>query len=162
MDDVKFGIPEQIKVSHVPAKNKDESPLIMIVEDNQFVAQFVEEILRQIGANVIVARSGPEAVDLFISAKDSISLVILDYGIPGMHASQLVNRFRTLQSGIKVVISSGYEECEIFSDISRKEIDGFIAKPYEVRPFLNLLSQLLPIVSTSATYSSTTHEGDPL
>ena len=138
-----------ISVSQTSSKSKSLSPVIMIVEDNQYVAQFVEEILRQIGAIVIVARSGPEAIDLFLSEKDQISLVLLDYGIPGMHASQLVNRFRSLKSGVKVVVSSGYEEAEIFSDLSRKEIDGFIAKPYEINTFVELVSNLLPHAAIS-------------
>ncbi|MCC6931722.1 MAG: response regulator [Deltaproteobacteria bacterium] len=116
---------------------------VLIVEDNQIVAQIEEEVIKSLGVDVFVARTGPEAVDIFIENMNKISVVILDFAIPGMHASQLVARLRGLKENLKLILASGYQEQDIFADLSPHDVDGFIPKPFEIRTFVLMLNEAI-------------------
>lgn len=106
------------------------SQTILIVEDDPVVNEFLQEVLSSFGFQVLIAMDGEQGLSLFEAEKEGIFCVILDFGLPGMHASRVLSRMREINTQVKILLSSGYAPSDINEDISLDSVDGFIPKPY--------------------------------
>jgi PAS domain S-box-containing protein len=68
------------------------APRILVVDDNRDSGDSLSMILQAIGAEVRVARDGPEALAVFASYDPAV--VLLDIGMPGMDGYEVARRIR--------------------------------------------------------------------
>ena len=66
---------------------------VLIVEDDQVLAEAPVSYLQQSGYVVSAATSGTEADVLFL-ANEEFALIILDLGLPGMDGFEVLRRVR--------------------------------------------------------------------
>jgi CheY-like chemotaxis protein len=59
-----------------------------------------------------------------------VSLVLLDMTMPVMSGEEAFRKLKQTRADVKVVLSSGYNETEVFRHFSEKGLAGFIQKPY--------------------------------
>lgn len=122
---------------------------VLIVEDDPLVTEVITDILTSLGLSVITAQDGSEAIALFESMPQQIVCVILDFDIPGLHSSRVYSRFREINNQVKVLLSSGYPECEILPEFPFEQVDGFIPKPYDPQVLIEEISKLADEVGSS-------------
>ncbi len=120
-----------------------KSQSILIVEDDPGVTGFLEEMLQAAGFRVLVAPDGESAVETLKAEGSSVACIILDYETPGMHAIRALTCFRQINPDVKIILSSGYSEEDISPNVTASKIDGFIAKPYDLRAFLSQMAEIL-------------------
>ncbi|WP_239028043.1 PAS domain S-box protein [Geomonas subterranea] len=84
------------------------SETILVVEDDAAVGRLVESVLKRYGYQVIRASSGDEALQLFESRRQEISLALLDVIMPKMNGKQLCEELRRHSPQLKVLFLSGY------------------------------------------------------
>jgi len=70
---------------------------ILVVDDNQDAASSLGMLLRAFGADVVVAHSGPQALERFGEAAPDV--VLLDIGMPGMDGYEVARRMRSAAAG---------------------------------------------------------------
>lgn len=104
---------------------------VLLVDDEETVQATVGKMLRELGFEVLSAYDGREAVNLFRSHQ-SIRFVILDLTMPHLDGEQCFRELRLLDSGVKVIMSSGYNEQEVSQRFVGKGLAGFIQKPYKI------------------------------
>jgi CheY-like chemotaxis protein len=90
------------------------------------------ELLQELGYEVMSARSGQEAIELYQKNADKIDLVIMDMIMPGMSGGETFDRLKGINSDIKVLLSSGYSINGQASKILERGCDGFIQKPFNL------------------------------
>ena len=90
------------------------------------------EILQTLGYNVIVAKNGEAAIEIYREKKDTIDLVILDMIMPGMGGAETFDVLRTINPGIKLILSSGYSVNGRPAEMLEKGCRSFIQKPYSM------------------------------
>lgn len=110
-----------------------ETGTVLFVDDEEVVRDVAEHALTPLGYRVLLARSGPEAIDTLRREGDTVDLVVLDLGMPGMSGQETLPHLRRLRPDVKVVVSSGYNEAEALSLFRGARISGFIQKPYTVQ-----------------------------
>jgi len=103
---------------------------ILVVDDENAVRELTKKALERYGYRVLLAESGPEAIDIFKRHPSEISLVILDSGMPGMSGEETFPELRRIRPEVKVLISSGYSEAETMSAFQGSQVTGFVPKPY--------------------------------
>lgn len=81
---------------------------ILVVEDDQEVRALAGKILRQLGYSVLEAGNAAEALQAIDQHKGAIHLILTDVVMPGMAGPELLERVRSVHSGIKVLLMSGY------------------------------------------------------
>ena len=116
---------------------------VLVVEDDPAVRQVIEEIISTLGLYSVNANTAGEALAAFERHAFDTVCVFLDYGVPGMHALQLLTRFKELRADIPVILSSGYPESYISNDIPSILIDGFIAKPFDSQTLISTLQRVI-------------------
>jgi CheY-like chemotaxis protein len=105
---------------------------ILLVDDEEMVLQVTEELLECLGYAVVTARSGGEAVELFLENEGKIDLVILDMIMPGMSGARTFECLRAIDPAIRVRLSSGYSMAGQAQEIMDRGCNGFLQKPFRM------------------------------
>jgi len=104
---------------------------ILLVEDDDDVRAFMEEVLESSGYAVIPAANGRDA--LTISEQPAtIDLLICDVLMPGMSGVEVINRVRAQRPGIPALLISGYTDDVPVLERSSGPADAttFLGKPF--------------------------------
>ncbi len=101
-----------------------------MVDDDDIVREMAKGAIARQGFEVLVANDGPEAIDILNTHPGDISLVVLDQSMPGLNGDDVLPRLRKIRPGVKVVISSGYDEIATMALFKGQLVSGFIQKPY--------------------------------
>jgi PAS domain S-box-containing protein len=110
---------------------------ILLVDDEDVIIDVGSEMLEALGYKVSVARTGREAIEIFKEKQDEIDMVILDMIMPEMDGGETFNFLKSIDPGVKVIISSGYSADARSTRMMEQGCYGFIQKPYS----MNTLSQ---------------------
>jgi signal transduction histidine kinase len=106
------------------------SETILLAEDDDALRSLAARVLGAFGYNVLVARTGGDALRIVAEHLGPIDLVATDVVMPEMSGSQLVEKVLRARPGIRVLFMSGYTDDEV---MRRGVIDGqtaFLQKPF--------------------------------
>lgn len=101
---------------------------ILIAEDEQINFQLLRTILTKVGAEVIHAESGLEAVQ-FVEEDDDISLILMDIKMPGLTGSEALKRIKKIKSDIPIIACTAYVQTEGSNFVNEEGFDAYIPKP---------------------------------
>jgi PAS domain S-box-containing protein len=116
------------------------SGAVLLVDDEESVRAVGGEMLRALGFTVTTASDGLEALQRFREGPRP-DLVILDLTMPHLDGEQTFRQLRTIDPGVRVVISSGYNEMEVSQKFTGKGLAGFIQKPYSLTALQTVLAR---------------------
>ena len=115
---------------------------VLLVDDDANVRRMARRMLQRLGLSVLEAESGEEALDLYIGARDRITVVILDMTMPRMDGEETFRRLKASDPDVRVILSSGYSE-SIAERIDDCSLAGFLQKPYRQVELAQQLRQVL-------------------
>ena len=69
--------------------------------------------------------------------------MILDLTMPRMDGEETFRNLRIIDSGVRVIMSSGYNEQEVTARFAGKGLVGFIQKPYRFEELVKKLRAIL-------------------
>ncbi|MBM2845875.1 MAG: domain S-box protein [Bacteroidetes bacterium] len=106
-----FGAPPR----HIEAERKPDEPeeirggteTILLVEDEERLLIPIKSLLEEQGYQVVVARDGVQAVEVYIRNMDKIDLVLSDIGLPKQDGWAAFLQMRENNPGVKAVLASG-------------------------------------------------------
>ncbi|MBI5799787.1 MAG: response regulator [Verrucomicrobia bacterium] len=78
---------------------------ILLVDDDELFGEMVHKTLTAFGYEVLRARGGKEALELYDPL--TVDLVLTDLIMPDMEGVELIMALRRLQPGVKVIAMSG-------------------------------------------------------
>ena len=119
------------------------SETVLLVDDEDMIIDVAEEVLKQLGYNVLVARSGKEAIEIYEENKERIDMVILDMIMPDISGGDTYDRMKEMDPDVKVLLSSGYSINGQAKEILDRGCNGFIQKPYKMRQLSQKLREIL-------------------
>jgi CheY-like chemotaxis protein len=101
--------------------------VILIVEDELLVGEYLNTVLTDSGYEVIVAADADEAIAV-LEARDDIRIMITDVNMPGsMDGLRLAAAVRKRWPPIKIIVATGKDRP---ADHQMPEHSQFLAKPY--------------------------------
>jgi two-component system cell cycle sensor histidine kinase/response regulator CckA len=116
---------------------------VLLVDDEQMIIEVGQAILKTLGYQVLPARSGKEAIEIYQENQDKIGLVILDMIMPGTSGGETYDRLKAIDPKVKVLLSSGYSIDSEATDILKRGCDGFIQKPFTIKQFSQKIREIL-------------------
>ncbi len=125
--------------------------VILVVDDDEYVLQGVYFALEGFGYSAILADSGPKALEFMRIRGHEIDLVLLDLTMPGMDGEETLRALRESRPGIKVLLSSGYDEDRVTRQFRSLQIDGFLRKPYDPDQLAMAVKRILGGTEQDAT-----------
>ncbi len=113
------------------------SGTILFAEDEESILNFATKTLELNGYTVFKALNGEEALNIFINNRDKIDLIITDAIMPKMGGKELINRARQIKPEVKIIVTTGYAEENIWKTLSLDKTILFINKPYTLEKLLS-------------------------
>jgi two-component system cell cycle sensor histidine kinase/response regulator CckA len=105
--------------------------------------EFGRDILVEHGYRVLTASDGTQALALYTSRHDEISMVILDLILPGMDGGQTYLAMKRINKNLKAMFCSGYTSDQIISSLLKEEHLLAVRKPFRVDEFLAAVRECL-------------------
>jgi DNA-binding response OmpR family regulator len=113
---------------------------ILVVEDEQAIADLVRAYLRRDGFDVVWARSGEQALEEL--GRHPVRLVVLDIGLPGIDGFEVCRRLRS-RTGVPIVILSARDdEVDRVAGLEAGA-DDYVTKPFSPRELVARVKAIL-------------------
>jgi CheY-like chemotaxis protein len=120
----------------------NSSPLIFVVDDESMLLDLAAAILQPLGFKVRTFTDPQSALTEFPAAKPAV--VVTDYAMGAMNGMDLVRECRRVNPRQKIMLVSGTVDESIYAGSATKP-DSFLAKPYQVRDFVESVQKLAAI-----------------
>ena len=126
------------------AAANDETPkVILLVEDDTAVREFLQTRMELFGFTVIAAGTGQEALDLLQQRGDITLLfsdIVMPGGINGIDLAQVVERDFP---GIRIVLASGYAGKTLYEESRVSSRVSVLSKPFRSKDLKSKLDEAL-------------------
>ncbi|MEP0788811.1 MULTISPECIES: ATP-binding protein [Cyanophyceae] len=108
-----------------------QSPLVLVVEDNPEMNQFIAEILAR-KYRVVTARNGHEGLDKAIAL--SPDLILTDVMMPHLNGEQLVRKVRSITAldGIPIILLTAKADDKLRVQMLREGAQDYLMKPFQI------------------------------
>lgn len=116
---------------------------VLLVDDEEAIIHVAEEMLREMGYDVLIAGGGEEALAVYSEHKEDIDLVVLDMIMPGMGGGETYDRMKEMDPDLKVILSSGYSVDGQAQEILNRGCDAFIQKPFSMKDLSGKIREIL-------------------
>ena len=121
---------------------------VMVMDDEKMIRDLATEMLETLGHDVVLARNGEEAIELFKKHRDAgepIDIIIMDLTIPGgMGGRFAVQEILAMKPDAKIIVSSGYSNDPIMANCEEYGFCAAIGKPFEMEEITKVINQHLP------------------
>ncbi len=114
---------------------------ILVVEDEDMVAQFVVRALERKKVDVERARDGREGIELFDGHSNDLEAVMVDLTMPRVSGDRVLKHIRERRPELPVIVMSGYTPDK---PVDPEGPTLFLQKPFRPAQMWNLLSELAP------------------
>ena len=113
---------------------------ILIVEDEESLADPLAFLLRKEGFEPIIAHDGPTALEKF--AANDIDIVLLDLMLPGMSGTEVCKQLRTTSSVPVIMVTARDSEIDKVVGLELGA-DDYVTKPYSSRELIARIRAVL-------------------
>jgi len=121
--------------------DENAQPRILVVDDEDFVRDLLQEILEDEGCDVQLASSGSEALAMFQDFR--FDAVCTDVGMPGMSGWELAREIRHLNQQIPIAVITGWGEAVGSNEQKAAGVDWVIAKPFTADRVVELVRDII-------------------
>lgn len=142
-----------------PAGGKET---VLLVDDEEMIIDVAGQMIEKLGYNVLVARSGKEAIEIVSKAQEARhmekeskahevpaamppvpDIIILDMIMPHMSGGETYDGFKDITPKVKVLLSSGYSIDGKANEIMERGCNGFIQKPFNMKSLSLKIREIL-------------------
>ncbi|MEJ2167740.1 MAG: PAS domain S-box protein [Desulfobacterales bacterium] len=134
---------EFVKETDANGKRLKGSETILLVDDEETIADIGKRMLEKLGYRILLAESGAAALKAYETHGCDIDLVILDMIMPGMGGSAAFDKLKAMDPAVRVLLSSGYSLKGQASQIMKRGCDGFIQKPFNLEQISRKIREIL-------------------
>ncbi len=117
------------------------------MDDDEMILEFATEMIRSFGYTVATAVDGKEALEKYMSAKQSgqpFNVVIMDLTIPGgMGGEEALRELLIFDPEAKAIVSSGYSTGPVMANYSEYGFKDRLVKPFQMDELQKELSNLI-------------------
>ena len=112
------------------ARSSGGSETILLVEDEDGVREFAARSLQELGYTVLKASGGSAAVELMVSRREKIDLLVTDVVMPELNGRQLAEILLKSIPELKIIFVSGYTDDSIVRHGVLQANVAFLQKPF--------------------------------
>jgi PAS domain S-box-containing protein len=118
---------------------------VLLADDEENQLRLMEGFLRHSGYDVLTARDGLEALDVYRRHRNGISVVVLDFGLPKLSGWETYRAIREHDPGLRVLFASGYVEPEVKTAAEADGCVDIVKKPYEPEELIAKIDAMLEL-----------------
>ena len=126
-----IGIPQTQSNEAFQLESRGET--VMLVEDDDGVRQIGVRMLKGFGYQVLTARDGVEAIEIFERERENVDLVLLDVVMPRMSGPETYKQMRAFKASLPAIFVTGHDlksEIHELDDYPEGSSIRILRKPY--------------------------------
>jgi two-component system alkaline phosphatase synthesis response regulator PhoP len=116
---------------------------ILVVEDEESLANTIALNLQLENYKVLVARTGNDALTVFKNNTNLISLVLLDVMLPEINGFELCKHFKALNPKVPVIFLTAKNQISDKIEGLKLGADDYITKPFDLEELLLRVNNLI-------------------
>ncbi len=115
---------------------------ILIAEDDRISYEYLKEILRDEKAEIFLAKTGLEAVEICKNNAD-INIVFMDIKMPVMDGREATKEIKKFRSNLPIIAQTAYALDDERETILHEGFDAYLAKPIQRKEVQTILEKYL-------------------
>ena len=123
---------------------------ILVIEDQEDLAELYESALEKAGYEVTNAYTGEEGVAEFEA--NGADAVLLDMTLPEMHGTKVLEEIRGLSASVPVVVVTGETLAESRNVCNRLGVQEYLSKPPDYDDLIKAFERALSNPTTDEQY----------
>jgi len=124
-------------------RDPSERPRILLIEDEEALAEAGEALIAKIGYAVETYRRPSHALAVFRDHSNRYDLAVVDGTLPEVNREILVKELRTMRPDLPIVLCVGFNDAMGEEDARRIGVQALEAKPLGLHSLKNTLRRLL-------------------
>ncbi|GBE15715.1 alkaline phosphatase synthesis transcriptional regulatory protein PhoP [bacterium BMS3Abin14] len=145
----KDGTPEtEIAHRNKSFSGKYSGMKVLIVDDEREIILLLEQILKEEGFQVLMARDGQQGYDIFM--RERPRLVVSDAMLPKLHGFELCKRIKEEagESTRVMILTAVYKKYKYKGKVEKEYgVDEYLDKPFQITEFIDTLYRMAKAVS---------------
>ncbi|HYP17009.1 MAG TPA: response regulator [Opitutus sp.] len=133
-----------LEPANAPAVAPAREGVVLLVEDEDSLAELLTHLLRRIQVRVLRAADGAAARRLFAEHREAISLAFVDCHLPDMAGADLCQELRAAAPGLPLLLTSGRDQRALETQLAAGGPCQFLPKPYMPAEVMRRVNSLLP------------------
>lgn len=125
-------VSRQQAIPQMEPANRLEAETVLLVEDDPLARETGAMVLTRLGMNVLEAKDGIEAVEVFQKHQKEIHCVLCDLTMPRMSGWETIEALRGFEPDIPVILVSGYDQAHVMAGTGSQLPQAFLGKPYSI------------------------------
>jgi len=134
---------EQEREIHLERPPQKGTGTILVADDYKGIRESTCEMLLALGYEVIPAKDGAEAIELFKKSADQIDLVLLDVVLPSRSGPEVYEQICVIRPGTKVVFASGYTAENVLLKSAIQKGITVLQKPFNMSSLSRAIQDVL-------------------
>jgi polar amino acid transport system substrate-binding protein len=116
---------------------------VLVAEDDVFIRELADSVLRKSGYNVISAHDGLEAVARFKENHEIVDIIIMDMIMPKKSGREALGEIRKIRPGAKCIFISGYNPEALQKRGFIDNSEELLIKPFQSLELLRRIRNVL-------------------
>ena len=100
---------------------------ILVIEDQEDLAELYESSLKRAGYNVRNAYTGEEGIAEFQA--NGADVILLDMTLPEMHGTQVLREIRSINASVPIIVASAESSEQLREQCERLGVQDYLEKP---------------------------------
>jgi two-component system, NarL family, invasion response regulator UvrY len=109
---------------------------VLIIEDHPLIQVGTRMIIQEYDETTVVFQSDNFHSALQVLEEQKIEVIILDLAIPGGEGTTMIQKLRSIQPSVKILVQSGFDERLFAVPYLREGANGFLSKTATQEEFL--------------------------
>lgn len=127
----------------VPEVDVRPKPIVLLVEDEESLAELLSRVLGRMNLRVVWAKDGATALWLIAEAPEPVALALIDCLLPDMNGCELALALRERAPRLPLLLTSGRDHRGWVGTFADGGPTAFLAKPYGPAEVLRQVNALL-------------------
>lgn len=102
---------------------------ILLIDDDPLVNRLLASILEPARVELDWRDNGADGLEAFTSKPESYEMLVVDYQLPDMLGSEIIDRARAIRPGVPLVMLTGHATVDVAVDAMKRGALDFFTKP---------------------------------
>jgi len=120
-----------------------DTPMILVVDDDDGIRQFLSAVLTKQGLLVITAENGADAVEMFRTERPDV--VLMDIRMPRLSGQKAMSAILNIDRTAAVILMTAFAEVETAVQAIKDGAFDYIIKPFDITEVLLLVKRALEL-----------------
>lgn len=125
--------------------------IVLYIEDHKETREELLELLETVFPSVLSASNGLEGLHIY--QNNPVDLIITDINMPVMDGISMIEKIRSTDQEVKIVVFSAHNKIENLSRCIELDVDGFLTKPLNYKKYFQTFYKVVKQIHTSKELS---------